>query len=124
MYEFTPEKIAASVYQRVGTFGTFQMELPYPDSANNFNCRPILWIDKDDDNLLDLTDDSASSAQIALSEFNRFPIYDPKGDYVAGIDCNSNDRGYKFNCGNETFDLDHIDKTDFSFNMTPETSGW
>ena len=80
---------------------------------------PIAWIDSTANNQLDLTDDWIPDNILAepLSEFCRTPIYD--GDYIVTFYKNT-DFGYKFDAHGATMQvLSDVDRTAFSFDMTP-----
>jgi hypothetical protein len=120
MHEFVPEDTPAAVFHRSGNFGTFQIQLVAVTEDNIF---PFLWIDSDGDDRLDLVDNYDPIAQINQSELSRNPRYDPIGENVGSFGFDKSN-GFKFVCDGTFYDLDDVDPSEFSFDMTPSASGW
>jgi hypothetical protein len=127
VYSFTPQATATTaISQTSGVNGTFRVDFdPAGSTVSGDYYYPIAWIDDDADGLLDLIDDSSDLGQIAGSEFNRMPWYNTDGISTMRFYRDA-DYGYKFD-GYSTLmvALDDIDRTAFSFNMTPTAAnGW
>jgi hypothetical protein len=126
VFSFTPQATASTtISQTSGVDGTFRVDFdPAGSTVSGDYYYPIAWIDDDSDGFLDLIDDSDDAGQIAGSEFNRMPWYNTNGISTMRFYRDAAN-GYKFD-GYSTLAvaLDSIDRTAFSFDMTPMASGW
>ena len=89
-----------------------------PDTTKTY--RVAAWVDADGDGKLKLID-SWYTSDILLGEFNRAPVY--SSDAITSFTADSNGV-YSFKSSWSTVDLKESNANNFSFDLTPESSGW